>query len=44
MHREMDVARLQAYIMFSSQHIDALSKEELNEMTEVSFIIDISMT
>ena len=33
---EMDVERLQAYIVFLSQHISELNKDELDELVEVS--------
>jgi len=34
MYREMDTTRLQAYILFVSQHVNDMTKEELTELIE----------
>ncbi len=34
MYGEMDIGRLQVYTIFVSQHIDDLTKEQLDELTE----------
>ena len=43
MYREMDTTRLQAYILFVSQHIDDVSKDELNELIEVWHLNIVSL-